>query len=159
MSIALKGRTGGYRVGGGRGKKGWYKGYWCDSSYELAWVMYALDHNISFQRNLEKFSYYWEDQERFYVPDFILSDGNYLEIKGYVSAREQAKFKAFPHSLTVLLKTDLANVFAYVHSKYGESFIEHYESKKYVIPKCSLCGRCVVRHNKSGKCKICLLSG
>lgn len=27
---------GGYRKGSGRGKKGRYKGYWCDSSWELA---------------------------------------------------------------------------------------------------------------------------
>ena len=35
--------SGGLRHGSGRGKKGWYKGYWCDSTWELAWVIYQLD--------------------------------------------------------------------------------------------------------------------
>ena len=42
---------GGKRHGSGRGKKGWYKGYWCDSSWELALVIYNLEHNIKFERN------------------------------------------------------------------------------------------------------------
>jgi hypothetical protein len=28
--------SGGLKEGTSRGKSGWYKGYWCDSSYELA---------------------------------------------------------------------------------------------------------------------------
>ena len=41
----LKGKTGGIREGAGRSKSGWYKGYYCNSSYELAWVIYSLDNN------------------------------------------------------------------------------------------------------------------
>ena len=37
---------GGYRKGSGRRKKGWYKGFWCDSSWELAWVIYQIEHDI-----------------------------------------------------------------------------------------------------------------
>ena len=50
-------KSGGIRKGSGRGKKGTYKGYWCDSSYELAWVIYNIDKNIPFTRNSEKFKY------------------------------------------------------------------------------------------------------
>ena len=39
------------------GIKGWYKGFWCDSSWELAYVIYNLDHGIEFRRNTEKFEY------------------------------------------------------------------------------------------------------
>ena len=46
--------AGGYRRGSGRGKKGWYKGYWCDSSWELAWVIYSLEHGVEFTRNWKK---------------------------------------------------------------------------------------------------------
>ena len=28
----------------GYGKHGWYKEYWCDSSWELAYVIYNLDY-------------------------------------------------------------------------------------------------------------------
>jgi len=37
---------GGKRIGSGRGKSGWYKGYWCDSSWELAYVIYNIDHDV-----------------------------------------------------------------------------------------------------------------
>ena len=46
--------NGGYRQGSGRGKKGWYKGFFCDSSWELAYVIYCLDHNIDIKRNTNK---------------------------------------------------------------------------------------------------------
>jgi len=44
--IAKDRGLGGYQKKSGRGKWGWYKGFWCDSSYELAYVIYNLDHNI-----------------------------------------------------------------------------------------------------------------
>ena len=44
----IKHAPGGKRHGSGRGKKGWYKGYYCDSTWELAWVIYQLDHGVKF---------------------------------------------------------------------------------------------------------------
>ena len=32
--------SGGYIPKSGVGKGGWYKGVWCDSTYELVWVIY-----------------------------------------------------------------------------------------------------------------------
>lgn len=61
--------SGGLRIGSGRGKKGRYKGHWCDSSWELAWVIYNLEHNISFERNHIGFNYQYKGQERKYYPD------------------------------------------------------------------------------------------
>ena len=58
--------SGGLRKGSGRGKKGYYKGYWCDSSWELAWVIYQLDHNIKIKRNWEKFEYEYNNIKYFY---------------------------------------------------------------------------------------------
>ena len=47
----FKGKSGGMRIGAGRAKSGWYKGIFCNSSYELAWVIYSLDNNVKFKRN------------------------------------------------------------------------------------------------------------
>src|SRR5713226_6636200 len=44
--VALQRGLGGYERGSGRGKKGRYRGYWCDSTYELVFVIYTLDHEI-----------------------------------------------------------------------------------------------------------------
>ena len=53
-------KSGGYRRNGGKGIRGWYKGYWCDSSWELAYVIYNLEHNIHFIRNTKGFNYKFE---------------------------------------------------------------------------------------------------
>jgi hypothetical protein len=58
--VALRRGLGGYERGSGRGKKGWFRGYWCDSTYELVFVAYALDHEIPFERNLEVFPYEYQ---------------------------------------------------------------------------------------------------
>ena len=118
---------GGYVKGSGRGKKGWYKGFWCDSSYELAWIIFNIDHNIKFDRNTKKFVYLFNGKELKWIPDFILDDGSYVEIKGFLSEQNIAKIKSFSGSLTVLTKEGLYEVFKYVQSKYGKDYIKLYD--------------------------------
>ena len=57
---AFKNSLGGYHRRGGKGKRGWYKGYWCDSSWELAWVIYSLEHGVQFTRNTKGFPYVYK---------------------------------------------------------------------------------------------------
>jgi len=78
----LSAHTGGYREGSGRGKQGWYKGIHCDSSWELAFLVYYKDHNLNIERCKEKRSYIWNNEVHSYYPDFI-TDGGIIEIKGY----------------------------------------------------------------------------
>lgn len=78
----LRGTIGGRRQGSGRGKQGWYKGIWCDSSWELAWVIFNLEHNISFTRYSGFFEYEFEGKKHKYYPDFLMTDGTIVEIKG-----------------------------------------------------------------------------
>jgi hypothetical protein len=126
-AIARERRLGQYRRGSGRGKKGWYKGHWCDSSYELAFIIYALDHGLAFERNLRAFPYTFEGRSRHWIPDFRLTDGTYLEIKGYVSPQAEAKFAAFPHPLIVICREHMQFVFDYVVQTYGKNFTRLYE--------------------------------
>lgn len=127
ISKKMKIVGGGYRHGSGRGKKGWYKGYWCDSSYELAYVIYNLDHDIKFSRNTKRFEYVFEGEKHFWIPDFILEDGSYVEIKGYFTEQVKAKIEQFVYSIKVLRENDLDNVFSYVKNKYGKDYIKLYE--------------------------------
>lgn len=130
ISLALKGRpnpASGFREKSGWGKQGWYKGYWCQSSYELAFVVYHLDHGIQFERNREGFPYTIKDTTHKYYPDFKLGDG-YIEVKGFLRESDKEKFKQFPLKLTVLFLEDMNYIFEYVHRKYGKKFIELYES-------------------------------
>ena len=120
---------GGYRRGSGIGKKGWYKDFWCDSSWELAFVVYHLEHNIAFERNTKKFEYLWDGKLYGYIPDFIYPDGTYIEVKSFICEKTLEKIKQFPHKLIVLMEKEMKERFSYVIEKYGKDCIKLYEGK------------------------------
>lgn len=135
-------KSGGYRIGAGHGKNGWYAGYWCDSSWELAWVIYNLDHGVKFTRNHKKFEYEYCGKVRRYVPDFVLDDGMYVEIKGWTWLPElESKISQFPLKLKVLYKDDLNPIFEYVVRTYGKDFIKLYQGNPHNDKKnsCIVC--------------------
>ena len=120
--------SGGIREGTSRGKSGIYKGYRCDSSYELAWIIYQIDHNIGFQRNRKGFDYEHLGKIRKFYPDFILDSGFYVEIKNYRSHINDCKIKYFPGDIKILYKEDIKEkILPYVISIYGKNFTEMYE--------------------------------
>jgi hypothetical protein len=124
-------RCGGYRAKGGRGKKGWYKGYWCDSSWELAWVIYQLEHGKSFERNNQGFSYNFLGKSFKYYPDFRIPLTNeYVEIKGYDSPKWRAKKDNFPNRLSVIGRNEIKSYIEYAVAKYGKNFTSLYEVGK-----------------------------
>jgi len=131
--------SGGLREGSGRGKSGWYNGIWCDSSYELAWVIYQIEHNLPFERNTQSYSYMWEGEEKKYYPDFI-QNNNVIEIKGFVTEQTLAKYKSVD-GLIVLYKKDLEQEMNYVVSKYGTDYITLYEGNPH--------------NQRNNKCKVC----
>lgn len=145
--------SGGYKRGSGRGKSGWYKGIYCDSSYELAWVLYHFDHNIQFTRNKEGFEYKIDDTSYKYYPDFIVND-TYIEIKGYHTNTVDIKSNNFPYKLKILYKSDLKEVFDYVISKYGNNFIELYETNPHNKRnnKCQICSEPAIKIYCSRRC-------
>ena len=61
-----------------------YKDINFDSSWELAFILYHLDHNLMIQRCTERRYYIFEGIEHTYIPDFITDDG-IIEIKGLYS--------------------------------------------------------------------------
>lgn len=140
----LKGKSGGYRKGSGRGKSGWYNGIWCDSSYELAWVMYHLDHNTSFERNQESFQYEYNGTTHLYYPDFRLKDGDELvEIKGFYNEQTYAKLKSVVKTkLTILGKEEMVKYIDYAKEKYGQNFVSLYEGNPHnkMTNTCKSCG-------------------
>ncbi len=117
--------TGGYRRNAGKGKHGWYKGIWCDSSWELAFVIYHIDHGLSIKRCTEKRIYEFEGKQYTYNPDFVTDDG-IIEIKGYTNQRFNAKINSSP-DVKVLFKNDIQYILDYVHNKYGINFISLYD--------------------------------
>ena len=127
--------AGGLRKGSGRGKKGWYKGYYCDSTWELFWVIYNLDHNINFKRNTSiSFDYIFDGKKRKYYPDFIMEDNSFVEIKGYVSEQWKEKIKSVPKNfkIKVLYRKDISPFKKYVIEKYGSDINSLYDNSNPV---------------------------
>jgi hypothetical protein len=125
-NVYCKTAGGGYRVNGGRGKSGKYKGIWCNSTYELVWVIYNLDHGFMFERNLEPFTYLFKNKIHRYYPDFI-QNNEYIEIKGFMRDCDYEKIKQFPHSLKVLFAHNLKMHFEYVYNTYGKDLVSLYD--------------------------------
>jgi hypothetical protein len=140
----FKGKSGGMRIGAGRAKSGWYKGIFCNSSYELAWVIYSLDNNVKFKRNTKGFEYLnTEGYISNYYPDFYIeNEETYIEIKGYKEKEFENKQKYFTEKILVVDKNKIKPIINYVESKYGKNFIELYERNPHKVKnnKCLCCG-------------------
>lgn len=119
-------KNGGYRKGSGRGKKGWYKGYFCDSSWELAFLLYHLDNNTTIERCVEVRQYVFNNTVKCYYPDFIVNNVIY-EIKGYETEQSKAKQKYNP-DIILLNKYDMKFYLNYAIDKYTKNFISLYEN-------------------------------
>ena len=119
-------RGGGLRKGSGKGNNGWYKEFWCDSSWELAFVIFNLEMNNKIERNKKFFEYKYNEKIYKYYPDFILND-EYVEIKGYESDKSKQKKKQFPYKLHTYYSTEMKPILEYVKLKYGDDFIKLYE--------------------------------
>lgn len=128
----LKGKgLGGYREKGGRGKQGWYKGYYCSSSWELAWVIYQLEHGVKFKRNTEGFEYEFNGRKYKFYPDFQMDEtNNYVEVKGYLDKKNTAKISSFPYQLNVIGRKEIKPFIEYTELKYGKDYTHLYETKK-----------------------------
>lgn len=127
---AKQNNYGGYKKGSGRGKHGWCRGYWCDSTWELAWVLYNTDHKVSFTRNHKRFQYETPDGvKHHYTPDFLLEGVQYIEVKGYVQDLEALKRKTSALDLPVLIldKVLIQPFLSYAIRIYGKDLTRMYE--------------------------------
>lgn len=129
ISEKAKLNNGGYRQGSGRGKKGWFRGIFCDSSWELAYVMYHTDNNIPIKRCKEKRKYEIDGLSKTYLPDFVVNDSEIVEIKGYVTKSWIVKYSQ-NKDVKVLYENDIVPFLDYAKEKYGENFVDLYEKPK-----------------------------
>ena len=105
------------------GYAGRYKGFWCDSSWELAFVAYHLDHGIEIKRNRKGFKYNFYKKKHKFYPDFIV-DGKYVEIKGSIKRKSKAKFEQFPGELIVVGAKEIKPYLDYATKTYGKEFFK-----------------------------------
>lgn len=129
--LEWKRQTGGYKAGAGRGKSGWYKGIHCDSTWELAFVIYCLDHDLQVERCKEVRDYKFQGKIHRYYPDFIV-EGRIIEIKGYKTEQWEAKISQNP-DIIVLGREDIKQYLVYIQEKYslkGLELVKLYDYRK-----------------------------
>ena len=104
----------------GNAKQGWYNKIHCDSTWELAFLVYYVEHNLNIKRCDIKYNFNWEDSIHKYIPDFITDEG-IIEIKGRKSKKSLEKEKQFPN-VKVIDEYLIKPYLDYVINKYGEEF-------------------------------------
>jgi hypothetical protein len=120
--------SGGVKRGSSRGKCGWYKGYWCDSSYELAFLYYCLENDDKIERNYKGYEYFYKNKKHLYYPDFRVNN-ELVEIKNYESDLTNAKIKSVDEKITVYYKQTMKSYLEYIIGKHGKNFIVLYDKK------------------------------
>lgn len=141
--------VGGYREGSGRGKRGYHRGVYCASTYELVWVIYRLDHGLP----VVKFPGFIDMGHAKYYPDFVDGDTIY-EIKGFWTPEVDIKRAAAENAgykVHLLYKKDLTREFDWVKQRYIYSDVtELYDNFTPAYQyNCSNCSKLFTRHRKS----------
>lgn len=78
--------------------------------WELEFYNYCKNNNILIERVSEWFEYEWNGIRK-YFPDFYLPELDlYVEVKGYETERDIAKWKAFPKKLKVVKKREIERI-------------------------------------------------
>lgn len=105
----------------GKGIKGHYKGIFCASRFELAFLIYCLDSGKDVSRCTKSYTYIDSDgKERLYYPDFIV-DGEVVEIKGYSTDVTLTKINSVTDMpAKVLYESDLQHIFDYIKQTYNK---------------------------------------
>lgn len=88
-----------------------YKGIKFHGQWEVKFAMNLDDKKVEWRRPSEKFQYTFEGKTRNYTPDFWIPEMNaYIEIKGYTTPKDEAKWSQFPLKLIVLKGEDLVQM-------------------------------------------------
>ena len=106
----------------GNGKKGRYKGIYCDSSWELAYLAFHIDNNLPIKRCNLRLPFVWNKETHIYIPDFETNDG-IIEIKGRKTKKSEEKQKQYPN-IKVVDINEIKPYIEYVTKKYGNNFTE-----------------------------------
>lgn len=85
-----------------------YKDDVFDSDWEFEFVKFLDIHNIKWMRKISPFIYIYENSEHRYFPDLYLPDYDlYVEIKGYCTEKDKAKWDQFDKKLDIYFLRDL----------------------------------------------------
>jgi len=94
----------------GRTKQIEYDGIKFQGQWELDFYKWAKDQGLNPQRPNNGFAYQWNG-ERTYFPDFYIQKFNaYVEVKGYETDRDRAKWSQFPEKLVIIKEEQIKEI-------------------------------------------------
>ena len=125
-----------------------YNGLHFDSSWELAYYIWLIDHKIDFeyQPNIN-FIYFANNKEHFYYPDFKI-DNELIEIKGdhffdkdgnfrcpfnILNEKIQNEYKAkyqcmLDNNIKIFRKNEIRNIMYYIEKIYGKHYLKQFKN-------------------------------
>ena len=86
-------------------------------------MVYCLENNINIKRNTQKFEYVVDGKKHNFIPDFILNENEYVEIKGLQDENWKIKSTTFKN-VKFLFRKDMQKYLSYAKQKYGKIFWE-----------------------------------
>lgn len=112
-----------------------------DSSWELAFYIYYKDNNINIIREPIKLSYFINDIEHLYYPDFMVDDKLY-EIKGSHLLKDNKLYNPFTkeilyekseclreNNVTIISNNEIKKYLDYIYNKYGKNYLKNFRIK------------------------------
>lgn len=94
----------------GRTKQIIVDGIKLQGQWEVDFYLWAKEKGLNPKRPDRAFKYSWNG-ERFYHPDFYIESLNlYVEVKGYETDRDRAKWSQFPEKLVVIKSAEIKKI-------------------------------------------------
>lgn len=88
-----------------------YRGIDLHGKWELEYAKFLDSNEILWRRPSERFEYQFQGSTHYYTPDFYLIEEDcYVEIKGYKTMKDEAKWKQFPLKLKIMMEKDLRKI-------------------------------------------------
>lgn len=81
---------------------------WLQGSWEVRFASFLDLKNVLWEKNKLGYKYEYNGKEHSYFPDFFLSQKElYVEVKGYETERDRAKWSQFPKKLLIIKKEEI----------------------------------------------------
>lgn len=117
-TITQKIKNGTWHLSYSKAKIVMYNGTKLHGTWEVGYAKYLDAQGLSWRRPNEKFEYMFEGKVRHYTPDFYVDElQSYVEIKGYATAKDEAKWSQFTEKLLVLRGENLVELGILLHSQ------------------------------------------
>lgn len=116
-------RFGGLKLRAGRCKSVLYTKkdgtqVWIQGSWEEKFALFLDSQNVNWTKNRVGYKYEYNGKNHLYFPDFHLPDFSfYVEVKGYETDKDRAKWKQFPFKLLVVKKQEIQDLASWWNSK------------------------------------------